>query len=580
MVTRVWVDSHCHLQLAGGDEHVARARRGGRRVDGVRRHRSRDVAGGARRSPTAIPTCTPRSACIRTTRRSSAPSGRCSSRSRVSDACVAIGECGFDLFYEHSPRDEQETAFRFQIRLAKHTRQAARDPLARRVGRHVPRARRRRRSRAHDLPLLHRRPGGGARRARARLLPVVQRHRLVQERRRRCARRRALAPADRVLVETDSPFLTPEPYRGKPNEPALVVAVGAALARARGVEPEEIAEIDARERGARASASSGDPERDPRAPRRATGSGRRRRSARTSSPTRTPRAGSCGSRSCSRATGSSRSVRASGSLTVALADAGAHVCAIELDRHLVPILEEVVAGRDVEVVQDDALRVDWDARARRRRRGSWSRTCRTTWRRRSSSRALETAPMIERMLVMVQREVGERLAAGAGDDAYGAVSVKVAYYAAAKVVGTVSPNVFVPKPEGRERAGALGAPRRAAGRRCAMSTRMFELVRAGFATRRKTLRNTLDGTGRRRAFRARRHRSAGARRDARRSPIGRGWPMREVEECASTRSRSSRCRCTSPATRADGYHELDATMVSISEPHDSLVDPAGRRARR
>ena len=38
-----------------------------------------------------------------------------------------------------------------------------------------------------------------------------------------------------------------------------------------------------------------------------------------------------------------------------------HVCAIELDRHLVPILEEVVEGRDVEVVHDDALRVDWNA---------------------------------------------------------------------------------------------------------------------------------------------------------------------------------------------------------------------------
>jgi len=52
-----------------------------------------------------------------------------------------------------------------------------------------------------------------------------------------------ITPDDRVLVETDSPFLTPEPHRGRPNEPALVVAVGDALARARGVAPEEIAEI-------------------------------------------------------------------------------------------------------------------------------------------------------------------------------------------------------------------------------------------------------------------------------------------------------------------------------------------------
>ena len=43
----------------------------------------------------------------------------------------------------------------------------------------------------------------------------------------------ALAPSDRLLVETDSPYLAPEPHRGRENEPALVVAVGAALAAAR-----------------------------------------------------------------------------------------------------------------------------------------------------------------------------------------------------------------------------------------------------------------------------------------------------------------------------------------------------------
>jgi len=50
------------------------------------------------------------------------------------------------------------------------------------------------------------------------------------------------------------------------------------------------------------------------------------------------------------------------------------------------------------------------------------------------------------MLVMVQREVGERLAAGPGRKAYGAVSVKVAYHAIARVVGRVPASVFVPRP--------------------------------------------------------------------------------------------------------------------------------------
>lgn len=180
-----------------------------------------------------------------------------------------------------------------------------------------------------------------------------------------------------------------------------------------------------------------------------------------------------------------------GSLTVALADAGVHVCAIELDRHLVPILQEVVEGRDVEVVQGDAMRVDWRARLGAE---PWVMVANLPYNVATPLviGVLESAPMVERILVMVQREVGERMAASAGDDAYGAVSVKVAYYATARVVGTVSPNVFVPKPKVESALVRLVRHDRPP-----VNVRdvdaMFALVRAGFATRRKTLRNTLDG---------------------------------------------------------------------------------------
>src|SRR5205823_6361185 len=59
---------------------------------------------------------------------------------------------------------------------------------------------------------------------------------------------------------------------------------------------------------------------------------------------------------------------------------------------------------------------------------------------------LEGVPQIERMLVMVQQEAGDRLAARPGDDAYGGVSAKVAYWGAAQTVGRVPASVFLPTP--------------------------------------------------------------------------------------------------------------------------------------
>lgn len=178
-----------------------------------------------------------------------------------------------------------------------------------------------------------------------------------------------------------------------------------------------------------------------------------------------------------------------GSLTVALADAGAHVLAIELDRHLVPALQSVVADRDVEIVVADALRVDWAALLT----GRWTMVANLPYNVATPVvlTALETAPMIDAFLVMVQREVGERMAAAAGDEAYGAVSVKVAYYGAAAVVGTVSPNVFVPKP--KVDSALVRIDRHNAPPVDVNAKRMFALVKGGFATRRKTLRRALDG---------------------------------------------------------------------------------------
>jgi len=146
---------------------------------------------------------------------------------------VAVGECGLDYHYDHSPRPVQRDAFAAQIDLAAerglalvvHTREAwdetfdilAAGPAVRTVfhcfSGGVDEARR-----ALDLGawlsfsgIVTFKTAGDVRAA------------------------AALAPLDRILVETDSPYLTPVPHRGRPNEPAHVAIVGAAVAAARGV---------------------------------------------------------------------------------------------------------------------------------------------------------------------------------------------------------------------------------------------------------------------------------------------------------------------------------------------------------
>jgi 16S rRNA (adenine1518-N6/adenine1519-N6)-dimethyltransferase len=177
-----------------------------------------------------------------------------------------------------------------------------------------------------------------------------------------------------------------------------------------------------------------------------------------------------------------------GSLTLALTDAGADVLCVELDARLVPILEHVLAGRSARVLQADALTLDWRAELDDERRALVSNLPYNV----ATSvvlRALDEASTIDRMLVMVQREVGERLAASPGEAAYGAVSVKVAYHARAQVVGRVPPSVFVPRP--RVESALVRLDRHAVPPVEVDHAVLVQVVTAGFATRRKTLRNAL-----------------------------------------------------------------------------------------
>ena len=157
-----------------------------------------------------------------------------------------------------------------------------------------------------------------------------------------------------------------------------------------------------------------------------------------------------------------------------------------------PTLREVVAGYpNVRVEQADAMRADWGALLGD---GPWSMVSNLPY---NISvplmvELLERVPQIDRFLVMVQREVGERFVAGPGEEAYGTVSVRVAYRAEAEIVRRVPASVFWPRPNVdsilvRFRPHPPPVDVDAAA--------LFGVVQEGFAERRKTMTNALRRLG-------------------------------------------------------------------------------------
>jgi 16S rRNA (adenine1518-N6/adenine1519-N6)-dimethyltransferase len=178
-----------------------------------------------------------------------------------------------------------------------------------------------------------------------------------------------------------------------------------------------------------------------------------------------------------------------GSLTLALAETGARVTAVEVDAGLVAVLRGVTAGRPaVRVVEADAMTLDWPGVIGP---GSAVLVANLPYNVATPLVAdvLDDVPQILRLLVMVQREVGERLVARPGTPAYGAVSVKVAFWATARIVGLVPPSVFVPRPNVESALVEIirhDPPD-------AEPAAVFHLVRTAFGQRRKMLRRSLAG---------------------------------------------------------------------------------------
>ncbi|MFT5530403.1 MAG: 16S rRNA (adenine1518-N6/adenine1519-N6)-dimethyltransferase [Candidatus Poriferisodalaceae bacterium] len=195
-----------------------------------------------------------------------------------------------------------------------------------------------------------------------------------------------------------------------------------------------------------------------------------------------------------------------GSLTLALIETGASVTAIETDPHLVPLLKanlvakQAVAKQDsgiqaygrAHVVHADARELNWNEVLPD---GEWTLVANLPYNVATSLvlDVLDDVPQVKRLLVMVQREAGERLVATGGDKSFGAVSIRVAMRAQGRIVGTVSPEVFHPKPKVTSVLVWLARHDESPVPRDIDETQLLALLKAGFAQRRKMLRGALRG---------------------------------------------------------------------------------------
>lgn len=183
-----------------------------------------------------------------------------------------------------------------------------------------------------------------------------------------------------------------------------------------------------------------------------------------------------------------------GTLTQGLAQSGADVTAVELDQRLLEVLSHTLESYDnVHIVHGDVLKVNIPELMNHK-----------PFKVVANLPYYITTPIImgllesklpmERLVVMVQKEVAERMVAEPGSKAYGALSVAVQYYTVPDIVLDVPPKAFLPAPEVTS-----------AVIRCVLRDKppvevhseklFFRVVKAGFAQRRKTFSNTMKTTG-------------------------------------------------------------------------------------
>jgi TatD DNase family protein len=238
-VTR-WTDSHCHVPYEGvGEEVIDEARRAGvTRLISV----GTDVA----QSRAAIAVAQAHDGVWATVglHPHDAEAGVAEIEALLAERhpkVVGVGECGLDYHYDHSPRPRQREAFAAQVGLAQradlalviHTREAWDDTFDILEAEGVP-----------ERTVFHCFTGGPAEAERALAIGAWLSFSGIVTFKTAADLRAAAAicPLGSMLVETDSPYLAPVPHRGRPNRPALVPLVGAAVAAAKGVAVDVVAE--------------------------------------------------------------------------------------------------------------------------------------------------------------------------------------------------------------------------------------------------------------------------------------------------------------------------------------------------
>lgn len=186
-----------------------------------------------------------------------------------------------------------------------------------------------------------------------------------------------------------------------------------------------------------------------------------------------------------------------GTMTQYLAEAAGKVVAVEIDRNLIPILGETLAGYDnVTVINEDVLRVDINELAETFNGGRPIKVV-------ANLPYYITTPIImglfeshvpvKSITVMVQKEVAQRMQAGPGTKDYGALSLAVQFYAKPYIVANVPPNCFMPRP-------GVGSAviRLTLHENPPVTVRderlLFRIIRASFNQRRKTLQNGLNNS--------------------------------------------------------------------------------------